>query len=119
MRATGPEGAARRGLYLVQVATGREKQGQFAAAFDAYRAYAAVGDGTLADIEGDPRGQTRPDLWARGRLERMAAANADAAGVVTRCGVPVWCGPLTSTTSRTLFSPRWRGKVIAPPGRPR
>ena len=78
------EGAARQGLYLVQVATGREKQGQYAAAFEAYRAYAQTGDGSLVDIEGDPNGQTRPDLWARGRIERMAASGAKASAVITQ-----------------------------------
>ena len=76
------EGAARKGLYLVQVATGREKQKMYAEAFDAYRAYAAASDGSLADIAGDASAQIRPDRWARGRIERMAAGNVTARAIV-------------------------------------
>jgi outer membrane protein assembly factor BamB/tetratricopeptide (TPR) repeat protein len=62
----------RRGLYLSLVARGREKQGRLVEAFDHYRAFAALGNnGQLLSIADEPNGMTRPDVWARGRIDAM------------------------------------------------
>jgi outer membrane protein assembly factor BamB len=62
----------RRGLYLTLVAKGREKQGRLVEAFNAYRAFAALGDNKLlVDVYDEPNGKTRPDVWARGRIDAM------------------------------------------------
>lgn len=62
----------RRGLYLTLVAKGREKQGRLVEAFDAYRAFASLGDNKqLVEVYDEPNGKTRPDVWARGRIDAM------------------------------------------------
>ena len=62
----------RRGLYLSLVARGRERQGKLPEAFDSYRAFASLGDNKqLVSIYDEPNGQTRPDVWARGRIDAM------------------------------------------------
>lgn len=62
----------RKGLYLSLVARGREKQGRLVEAFDHYRAFAALGDNSqLFSIFDEPNGMTRPDVWARGRIDAM------------------------------------------------
>ena len=54
------------------VARGRERQGKLAEAFDHYRAFASLGDNKqLVSISDEPNGQTRPDVWARGRIDAM------------------------------------------------
>jgi outer membrane protein assembly factor BamB len=70
----------RKGLYLALVAKGREKQGRLVEAFDAYRAFAALGDNKqLVDIYDEPNGKTRPDVWARGRIDAMIRNAGDPA----------------------------------------
>ena len=62
----------RKGLYLSLVARGREEQGRLVEAFEHYRAFAALGDNTqLVSIFDEPNGMTRPDVWARGRIDAM------------------------------------------------
>ncbi|MGL6075764.1 MAG: PQQ-binding-like beta-propeller repeat protein [Fimbriiglobus sp.] len=62
----------RRALYLTLVAKGREKQGRYIEAFELYRTFAKLGDNKqLVNIHDEPNGQTRPDVWARGRIESM------------------------------------------------
>ena len=74
------EQVRRRGLYLSLVAKGREKQGRLVEAFDAYRAFAALGDNKqLVPIYDEANGLTRPDVWARGRIDAMIRATSDPA----------------------------------------
>ncbi|MGL4421152.1 MAG: hypothetical protein ACRCZF_10840, partial [Gemmataceae bacterium] len=62
----------RRSLYLCLLAKGREQQGRLAEAFDKYREFATLGGGKqLVAIYDEPNGQTRPDIWARGRIDTM------------------------------------------------
>lgn len=62
----------RQRLYLELLAKGRESQGRFAEAFDAYRDFASYGGNKeLVSLSDEPNGRTRPDLWARGRIEAM------------------------------------------------
>jgi outer membrane protein assembly factor BamB len=62
----------RKALYLTLVAKGREKQGKLVEAFDLYRAFASLGDNKqLVNVHDEPNGQTRPDVWARGRIDAM------------------------------------------------
>lgn len=66
------EQVRRMGLYLSLVAKGREKQGRLTDAFDHYRAYAALGDNKqLVPIFDEPNNMTRPDVWARGKIDTM------------------------------------------------
>jgi outer membrane protein assembly factor BamB len=70
----------RKGLYLSLLAKGREKQGRLVEAFDAYRAFATLGDNKqLVDIYDEPNGKTRPDVWARGRIDAMIRSAKDPA----------------------------------------
>jgi len=74
------ENVRRRGLYLSLVAKGREKQGRLVEAFENYRAFAALGDNKqLVSIYDEPNGMTRPDVWARGRIDAMIRGAKDAA----------------------------------------
>ncbi len=74
------ENVRRRRLFLELVAKGRERQGRLAEAFDYYRRYAALaGNGELVAVSDEPNGTTRPDVWARGRIEAMFQAAAPAA----------------------------------------
>lgn len=62
----------RRGLFLALVAKGREKQGRLVEAFERYREFATLGGNKdLVAIPDEPGGQTRPDVWARGRIDAM------------------------------------------------
>ena len=62
----------RRGLFLTLLAKGREKQGRLVEAFDAYRSFASLGDNKqLVEVHDEPNGKTRPDVWARGRIDAM------------------------------------------------
>ena len=62
----------RQGLYLQLLAKGRESQGRLAEAFDYYRGFASLGSNKqLISIYDEPNGQTRPDVWAQGRIEMM------------------------------------------------
>lgn len=62
----------RRGLFLSLVAKGREAQGNLPEAFKYYRAFAALGDNKqLVSIYDEPNTMTRPDVWARGRIDAM------------------------------------------------
>ena len=66
------EQVRRRGLFLSLVAKGREKQGRLIEAFKYYRAFAALGDNKqLVAIFDEPNSMTRPDVWARGRIDAM------------------------------------------------
>ncbi len=70
----------RRGLYLTILGRGREGQGRLAEAFDAYRAFASLGDNKqLVTIHDEPNAQTRPDVWARGRIDAMVRGAKDPA----------------------------------------
>ncbi|OWK44317.1 hypothetical protein FRUB_02249 [Fimbriiglobus ruber] len=74
------EQVRRKGLYLALVAKGREKQGRLAEAFDHYRAFAALGDNKqLVAIYDEPNGTTRPDVWARGKIDSMIRHATDPA----------------------------------------
>lgn len=74
------ERVRRRALYLSILAKGRQKQGRLVEAFDAYRAFAAIGDSKqLVDIYDEPNAKTRPDVWARGRIDAMLRNAKDAA----------------------------------------
>ena len=78
------EGVRRRALYLAVVGKGREKQGRAADAVEAYRAFALVGDAKqLVSVPDEPSGQTRPDVWAQGRIDAVvrAAGPADRAAL--------------------------------------
>ncbi|MFO0849098.1 MAG: PQQ-binding-like beta-propeller repeat protein [Gemmataceae bacterium] len=74
----------RRGLYLSIVARGREKQGRLADAFDAYRAFAVLGDNKETQPDPDlPSAKILPRVWARGKIDAMMrAASADARKVL-------------------------------------
>ncbi len=66
------ERVRRQRLYLELIARGREDQGRFTEAFDHYRAFAAFGGNKeLVALSDEPNGKTRPDVWARGRIEAM------------------------------------------------
>ncbi|HEY2787173.1 MAG TPA: hypothetical protein VGJ05_19595, partial [Fimbriiglobus sp.] len=70
----------RKTLYLCLMATGREKQGRLNEAFDFYRAFATLGDNKqLVPIYDEPYTLSRPDVWARGRIDRMIHGAADPA----------------------------------------
>ncbi len=74
------ERVRRKALYLSLLAKGRQKQGKLVEAFDAYRAFAAIGDSKqLVDIYDEPNAKTRPDVWARGRIDAMLRNAKDAA----------------------------------------
>lgn len=66
------EQVRRMGLYLSLLAKGREKQGRLVEAFENYRQFAALGDNKqLVAIFDEPNSMTRPDVWARGRIDAM------------------------------------------------
>ena len=70
----------RKALYLTIVGRGREAQGRLGEAFDAYRAFASLGDNRqLVTIHDEPNALTRPDVWARGRIDAMLRGAADPA----------------------------------------
>ena len=74
------ENVRRRGLYLSLLAKGREKQGKLVEAFENYRKFAALGDNKqLVSIYDEPNGMTRPDVWARGRIDAMIRGAKDPA----------------------------------------
>jgi len=71
----------RRNLFLVITARGREKQGRLTEAFDAYRAFASLGDNRqLVSIPDEPNVLFRPDVWARSRIEAMMRNAKDSPG---------------------------------------
>jgi outer membrane protein assembly factor BamB len=66
------EGFRRKGIYLRLMADGREKQGRLDQAFDFYMDFANLGDNKqLVTIDDESYGQTRPDVWARGKIAAM------------------------------------------------
>ncbi len=70
----------RKALYLTLVGRGREAQGRLGDAFDAYRAFASLGDNRqLVAIHDEPNALTRPDVWARGRIDAMLRGAKDPA----------------------------------------
>lgn len=70
----------RKALYLRLLARGRENQGKLVEAFDRYREFAALGAGKqLVAIDDQPNGLTRPDVWARGRIQAMIRGAKDPA----------------------------------------
>ena len=74
------EQVRRMGLYLSLVAKGRERQGKLTDAFDHYRQFAALGDNKqLVPIFDEPNNMTRPDVWARGKIDTMIRTAKDPA----------------------------------------
>ena len=70
----------RRATYLSLVAKGRERQGRLPEAFRYYREFATLGENKqLLPIDGEPFGQVRPDVWARGRIDAMIRTAKDPA----------------------------------------
>lgn len=69
----------RKRQYLYLVASGKESQGKLGEAFDKYLALANLGEGNLEDVPDEPNVRMRPDVWARGRIERMISRAADPA----------------------------------------
>lgn len=68
----------RKSLYLSLMAKGMEKEGQLQEAFRYYREFATLGENKqLIPIDGEPFGQVRPDVWARGRIDAMIRGAAD------------------------------------------
>jgi tetratricopeptide (TPR) repeat protein len=74
------EGLRRRQVYLRLMADGREKQGRLDQAFDFYMQFANLGDNKqLVTIDEESYGQTRPDVWARGKIAAMIQTATDPA----------------------------------------
>ncbi len=70
----------RRGLYYNLVADGREKQGRLTDAFDAYRAYAGLGErNKMLPVPEDPNTLALPEVWAAGRIDAMMRKAKDPA----------------------------------------
>ncbi|MCU0702820.1 MAG: PQQ-binding-like beta-propeller repeat protein [Fimbriiglobus sp.] len=70
----------RRGLYLTLLADGRERQGRLVDAFDAYRAYASLGDRSkMLPVPEDPSTLALPEVWAAGRIDAMMRKAKDPA----------------------------------------
>ncbi len=61
----------RKRQYLFLIALGKEGQGKLGEAFDKYLALAHLGEGNLEEVPDEPNVRMRPDVWARGRIERM------------------------------------------------
>lgn len=73
------EGFRRKQIYLRLMATGREAQGKLDQAFDFYMQFANLGDNKqLVTIDDETYGQTRPDVWARGKIAAMIQNATDA-----------------------------------------
>ncbi|MFO0938093.1 MAG: PQQ-binding-like beta-propeller repeat protein [Gemmataceae bacterium] len=69
----------RQSTFLSLWAKGKEKEGDLVEAFHYYREFAKLGDNkSNIPIEGEPFGQIRPDIWARGRIEGMIRNAASA-----------------------------------------
>jgi outer membrane protein assembly factor BamB len=70
----------RKRVHYNLMARGREGQGRLGEAFEFYLKLAASGEGRLEEMPDEPNVKTRPDVWARGRIEAMLrrAATADA-----------------------------------------
>lgn len=72
------ENDRRQRLYLELIAKGREAQGKLIEAFDHYRAFASYGGNKeLVTVSDEMNGKTRPDVWARGRIEMMIRTAKD------------------------------------------
>lgn len=70
----------RRGLYYNLLADGREKQGRLTDAFDAYRAYAGLGEkNKMLPVPEDPNTLALPEVWAGGRIDAMMRKAKDPA----------------------------------------
>lgn len=70
----------RRGLYYNLLADGRERQGRLVDAFDAYRAYAELGEqNKLLPVPEDPNTLALSGVWAAGRIDAMMRKAKDAA----------------------------------------
>jgi tetratricopeptide (TPR) repeat protein len=113
----------RKTLFLVLLAKGREKQGRLAEAFDHYREFAGLGDNKqLVTIYDEPIGQTRPDVWARGRIEAMLRAATDPAArkPLDERVAAAWAEVKgTDDTDKLREFVRVFGRCCAPPGWPR
>ncbi len=74
------ESLRRKQVYLRLMADGREKQGRLDQAFDFYMQFANLGDNKqLVTIDEESYGQTRPDVWARGKIAAMIQNATDPA----------------------------------------
>lgn len=74
------EQVRRLGLYYNLVADGREKQGRLTDAFDAYRAYAGLGEkNKMLPVPEDPNTLALPEVWAAGRIDAMMRKAKDQA----------------------------------------
>lgn len=66
------ESFRRKLVYLRLMATGRQAQGKLDQAFDYYMQFASLGDNKqLVTLDDETNGQTRPDVWARGKIAAM------------------------------------------------
>jgi outer membrane protein assembly factor BamB len=66
------EQVQRKARYFSLLAMGREKQGKLLEAFDNYLAYGTLaGNRDLEPAPGETGTETRPDVWARSRIEGM------------------------------------------------
>jgi outer membrane protein assembly factor BamB/tetratricopeptide (TPR) repeat protein len=64
----------RQGNFLCLVAKGRESQGRLVEAFQAYRDFGKLaGKRELISVIDQPNTKSRPDVWARGRINAMMA----------------------------------------------
>ncbi len=73
------ETVKRKRKYLFLLAVGKEGQGKLGEAFDKYLALANLGEGNLDEVPDEPNVRMRPDVWARGRIERMISKAASPA----------------------------------------
>lgn len=74
------EQVRRLGLYYNLLADGRERQGRLVDAFDAYRAYAELGEqNKLLPVPEDPSTLALSGVWAAGRIDNMMRKAKDAA----------------------------------------
>jgi outer membrane protein assembly factor BamB len=61
----------RQAAYLCLLAKGRENQGRFLDAFQAYVDFGQLADDELVPVIGEPAVRARPRVWAQGRIEAM------------------------------------------------
>ena len=62
----------RKANFFCLLAKGREKQGKLVEAFDHYMAFGTLtGNQELVNVIDEPNTFSRPDVWARGRIENM------------------------------------------------
>jgi len=61
----------RQAAYLCLLAKGRENQGRFLDAFQAYVDFGQLADNELVPVIGEPAVRARPHVWAQGRIQAM------------------------------------------------